>query len=93
MKKQDIMDAIESCVNGSFLSYYTSWRIGLTHDPDDRKQEHQDEGRDTKNWKHWPADSLTDGQEIESYFIYKKQMKGGVGGDLDPAKTVYVYIF
>ena len=37
MKKQDIMDAIESCVNGSFLSYYTSWRIGLTHDPDDRK--------------------------------------------------------
>ena len=93
MKKQDIIDAIIGSVEGSFLSYYIEWRIGLTHDLDDRKQEHESKGRDTKKWKHWQADSLADGRAIESHFINNKHMKGGEGGNLDPAKPTYVYIF
>jgi hypothetical protein len=88
MKKQQIIDAIDANV-----SYYSSYYIGLTNDPDTRKQQHTNERKNTTYWKHWQADSLSDAQDIESYFI-KKDMKGGfTGGDLSSQKTVYVYIF
>lgn len=93
MKKQDIMDAIVSRIESSKTIDYSTWRIGLTHDPDDRKQQHENEKRSTKYWKQWRADSLSDAEQIESYFIKEKDMKGGTGGDLDASKTIYVYIF
>ena len=43
-------------------------------------------------WRNWTADSLSDAQDIESYFI-DKGMKGGTGGDLSSYRAVYVYIF
>jgi len=93
MKKQDIMDAIVSRVELSKTVKYSAWYIGLTHDPDDRKQQHENEGRSTKYWNQWRADSLSDAEQIETYFINEKDMKGGTGGDLDARKTVYIYIF
>lgn len=93
MKKQDITDAIVSRVESSKTVDYSTWRIGLTHDTDVRKQQHENEGLNIKYWKHWQADSLSDAEQIESYFINEKNMKGGTGGDLDARKTVYVYIF
>lgn len=93
MEKQDIIDAIVSRVERSKTVDYSTWRIGLTHDPDDRKQQHENEGRSTEYWRQWRAGSLSDAEQIESYFINEKGMKGGTGGDLDARKTVYVYIF
>ncbi len=93
MKKQDITDAIVSRVESSKTVDYSTWRIGLTHDTDDRKQQHENERLNTEYWKQWQADSLSDAEQIESYFINEKGMKGGTGGDLDARKTVYVYIF
>ena len=74
------------------ISKYLLWHIGLTHDPGKRKEEHMIEGKTTTYWKHWEADSLSDAQDIESYFI-NKGMKGGTGGDLNSQQIVYVYIF
>jgi len=39
----------------------------------------------------WKADSLSDAQDIEAYFI-DRGMDGGTGGNLSATKTVYVYI-
>jgi len=93
MKKRDITDAIVSRVESSKTTDYSIWRIGLTHDTDDRKQQHENERLNTEYWKQWQADSLSDAEQIESYFINEKGMKGGTGGDLDARKTIYVYIF
>ena len=91
--KQTIISEIKSRVESSKTVNYTSWQIGITNDPTTRKQQHADEKKETKYWKQWLADSLSDAREIESYFIENKNMKGGTGGDLSPHKTVYVYIF
>lgn len=93
MKKQNIIGAIEYRIENSKTVDYSKWQIGLTHNPEERKQEHKNEGLNTKYWKQWEADSLSDAGEIESYFINKKGMKGGTGGNLNRHKTVYVYIF
>lgn len=73
-------------------SKYRLWHIGLTHDPDTRKQEHMTEGKTTAYWKQWEADSLSEAQDIESYFI-NKGMREGAEGDLNSREPVYVYIF
>lgn len=89
--KASIMAAIEKRVG---TTSYTAWRIGLTHDLVERKANWRDtEGKDVSCWTCWEADSLSDAQDIESYYINTKKMKGGTGGDLSPRKTVYVYIF
>ena len=88
MKKADIVSAIEKKV-----SNYSIWRIGLTHEPDERKAYWKDtENQSVKYWSQWQADSLSDAQDIEAAFI-KKGMKGGTGGDLSAYRTVYVYVF
>ena len=75
---------------GSALSAY---RIGLTHDAvERRKYWRETEKQDTSYRKQWTANSLADAQDIEAHFI-NKGMKGGVGGNLSPRQTVYVYIF
>jgi hypothetical protein len=93
MKKEDIIDAIESRVRRSRTVDYSSWRIGLTQDPDDRKKQHDNKQRRTAHWKQWRADSLSDAEQIESHFISERHMQGKTGGVLDAGKTVYVYIF
>lgn len=87
--KSSIIAAIQTKVG----SAYSVWRIGLTHDLDERKAY----WKHTKNesvglWSDWKADSLSDAQDIEAHFI-NKGMKGGTGGDLSPFKAVYVYVF
>ena len=93
LNKQSITQAIVDRVGSPKTVDYSAWRIGITHDPAERKGQHETEGRRTMYWRQWIADSLSDAQDIESYFINTKGMKGGTGGDLSAAKTVYVYIF
>jgi len=91
--KKSIVDAINSRVLSSKVAEYSSWHIGLTHTPTERKKEHKDDGDNVTYWLQWEADSLSDAQDIETYFINTKKMKGGTGGDLSKNKTVYVYIY
>ena len=93
MDKKSITQAIINRVELSKTVDYSAWTIGLTQDPANRKQQHKSDGKSTKYWEQWIADSLSDAQDTESYFINTKGMKGGTGGDLSPRKTVYVYIF
>jgi predicted GIY-YIG superfamily endonuclease len=79
-------------INRVGSSNYSIWTIGLTHDPAERKQQHENEGKSTTYWQQWTADSLSDAQDIESYFINEKGMKGGTGGDLSSRRVVFVYI-
>ncbi len=88
--KASIISAINTKVGTMSPS---AWRIGLTHDSAERRQYWtQTERQSTDAWSQWVADSLSDAQDIESYFI-QKGMRGGTGGDLSAGKTVYVYIF
>ncbi len=93
MDKRTIQQAITNRVETSKVANYSLWTIGLTHDPDERKEQHEADGKVTQYWQHWIADSLSDAQNIESFFINQKGMKGGTGGDLNARKIVYVYIF
>ena len=68
------------------------WTIGITNDPERRKKEHTQDGKDTKYWEMWKADSKNVAETVESHFI-DKGMKGGSGGNVDGVQTVYVYIF
>ena len=69
------------------------WRIGLTHDPIERKRQWQDdEGQNVRFWSQWSADCLSDAEEIEADYI-GKGMKGGTGGNLSPNQPVYIYVF
>jgi len=87
--KASIIKAIES-KGGSHCGL---WRIGLTHDPVERKRYWKDTKKQSvAYWSDWTADSLSDAQDIESYFI-NKGMKDGTCGDLSASKTVYVYVF
>ena len=93
MDKQSIKQAIINRVESSKTVNYSAWTLGLTHNPQERKQQHENEGKSTTYWKHWTSSSLIDAQDIESYFINEKDMKGGTGGNLSGSRIVYVYIF
>jgi hypothetical protein len=86
MTKQDIIKAIED-KRGSIS--YGSWTIGVTDDPETRKQQHENDGKNVSAWKHWKTDSEQIGRDVEAYFL-EKGMKGGGGGG---GKAGYVYIF
>lgn len=87
-------ETIKSGIQTKVGSNYSAYRIGLTHDLAERKSYWKDtKKQDVSYWKEWQADSLSDAQEIETYFIQTKGMKGGEGGDLSSRKTVYVYVF
>ncbi len=88
--KASIISAINAKVG---TTKYDIWRIGLTHDPAERKHHWTEtEKQSTASWSQWQADSLSDAQDIESYFI-TLGMKGGTGGDLSAWRTTYVYVF
>jgi len=76
-------------VNRSKTPNFKAWRIGLTHDV---QQRYQEWGKPT-HFLYWEADSLDDAQAIEAYFINEKGMEGGTGGDLNARRSLYVYIF
>ena len=90
-----IKAAIKKRVNESKTKDYSIWTIGITTDPEERKEEHNN----PKHWVQWEADNLDIAREVENYFINKypekesKRMKGGTGGDMSAHKTAYVYIF
>jgi hypothetical protein len=88
LNAREIVYAIDYTVRESH-STYSDWRIGMTGDPSDRRKVHQDEGRDTRLWRQWEADSEADATSVEAYFI-DKGMKGGVDGDTNGN---FVYIF
>ena len=91
MTKDSIIQAINTRMG---RSDFNAWRIGLTHDLVECKTYWKDaEHQDVFHWTQWTADSLADAQEIESYFINGKGMKGETGDELSPSKTIYVYIF
>lgn len=94
MDKSSIVQEIFTRVRTSKNADFSIWRIGLTHDPTERRAQHEAAGEDTRHWLQWVADSLNDAQGIETLFINTYGMKGGTGGDLSPRRrTVYVYIF
>lgn len=68
---------------------YSSWYIGVTDNPDERKSSHKSNGMNVTYWRSWPASSETIARSVEKYFI-KKGMDGDAGGGMNPT---YVYIF
>lgn len=86
--KETIASEIVTRIGGN----YSRWRIGITHEPAERKEYWEDK-EGVSHWAQWTADSLADAQTVESYFINEKGMKGGTGGDLSEDKTTYVYVF
>lgn len=89
MKEIEIRDAIDRRVNAARAANYSSWTIGITADPDTRKQQHESDGNVVKYWKQWRADTEAQARRIEAHFL-AKGMKGGKGGGENPT---YVYIF
>lgn len=91
MEKEKIISDITAKVGQSQFNY---WRIGITNDPDAHKKYLTRTGNeDTVCWTHWEADSLTDAQEIEKFFITGKGIKEMKNGELSPGKKIYVYLF
>jgi hypothetical protein len=88
MNESQLIAAIDGVIIGFGYSY-GAWTVGITNDPDRRKQEHQDEGQNVGLWRHWKADSESTARSVEQYFL-KKGCKGGTGGGDYPT---YVYIF
>jgi hypothetical protein len=87
--KSSLVSAINSKTAGRI---YSSWRIGLTHDPAARRAYWRDQGYSVTYWSDWKVDSLSDAQDIEAHFI-GKGMKAGTGGDLSSGQAIYVYVF
>ena len=79
MNRQSITQAITDRVESAKPADYSLWTIGLTQFPNERKKQRE-----------WIADSFSDAQGIEAFFI---NQKGGTPEDLNAHKTVYVYIF
>jgi hypothetical protein len=76
--------AIKEAIEGK-VTHYSVWTIGVTDDPDRRREEHDN----PDIWYHWNADSEQVARNVEAYFI-DKGMKGGTGGG---GGADYVYIF
>jgi hypothetical protein len=88
LNAREIVYEIDSAVRSSH-SDYSDWRIGTTDDPLGSRKRHQDEGRDTRLWKQWEAESEADARSVEAYFV-DKGMKTGADWD---TKGNSVYIF
>jgi hypothetical protein len=85
MNASQIVAAIEQRVASAKDKRYSIWTIGITADPERRKNEHGN----PKYWMQWQADSEGIARDIEKYFL-DKGMKGDTGGGENPT---YVYIF
>ncbi len=67
------------------VNYYPVWTIGVTDNPDRRREEHGN----PSTWYQWNADCEQVARNVEAYFI-EEGMKGGTGGG---GGADYVYIF
>lgn len=88
MTKEAIIADIESRTS----SKYGSWRIGLTNDPDRRRQDCERDGEKTDFWMDWRIDSLDDAREIEQRFT-NRGMKPMTVGQMQSRKDAFVFIF
>jgi len=85
MNASQIITAIEQRVASAKEKNYSIWTIGITADPERRKNEHDN----PKYWMQWEADSEAIARNVEKYFL-DKGMRGDTGGGEHPT---YVYIF
>ena len=84
---------IERTVKNSRVTY-NNWHIGLTQrNVEERISEHKKEGDKIHGLTVFPVDTLQEAQDIERYFIHKRGMKGGTGGQLSPNKDTQIYIY
>jgi hypothetical protein len=92
MIRQDIIKEITAKV---VPMDFSAWRIGLTHDPQERRTHWKDiERMDVSCWTIWQTNSLVDAKAIENYFVSVRGMKCATNGDnLSLSKTGFVYIF
>ena len=86
MSFDDIISAIRSSMGSS---RYNQWTIGVTDDPETRKNQHESDGEDVSYWTQWEADTENIARRVEKYFL-DLRMKGGAGGGGD---ATFVYIF
>ena len=77
---------------GGGITRYDLWTIGITNDLARRKKDHRRDGKDVTKWHEYEADTLRVARNVEKHFR-DKGMDGGLGGNVDENKTVYVYIF
>ena len=86
--KASIISAINSKVGNSHRDY----QIGITDNTRERKEYWTGQGKITRFWSEWEAESSTDAKDIEAHFIHEKGMRGGTGGTIT-SKTKWVYVF
>jgi len=86
MNSQDITRAIETRV----APEYGLWTIGITGNPDTRKETYKNNGADVHDWLAWPADSVDIARTVENRFR-DEGMKGTEGEDV--GNPTYVFIF
>jgi hypothetical protein len=84
--------AITSEIESRASARYTTWHIGVTNDPDGRRQDCERDGARTDFWTDWRADSADDAKEIAQRYI-NRGMKSMTAGELNPRKDVFVFIF
>ena len=89
MDKLQIISEIESRISRLKKEDYSTWTVGITDTPKNRKDQHDNDGKEVKHWKDWTTDSEKDGRDIEEYFL-DKGMIGDTGGG---GSASYVYIF
>ncbi len=70
---------------GAVVVHPPSWYIGITEDPDRRRQEHGN----PLGWYLWHADSERTARQVEKHFL-ALGMQGDTGGGLSP-DWVYIY--
>ena len=88
MTKEAIIDEIELRTS----SKYSTWRIGLTNDPDQRRLGCEGDGEKIVFWMDWRTDSPADAREIELSFI-NRGMKRAAATKLQPHKDMFIFIF
>ncbi len=92
MDGQQIIIEIDRRVSSEEHKDYQYWTIGVTNDPERRKEEHRNAGKRIYWWTHWRANSEAEARKLEQYFL-DKGMKGDTGGGNPRDKPDNVYIF
>ncbi len=94
MSAHQIESEIIECVKNATPRRYSVWAIGITDDPERRKDELTSSGRNVELWKSWKADDQDIAREVKAFFLSRKmqgkQMQGKLGGNVN---LTHVYIF
>ena len=86
MNKDNLIQAIKARTGST---QYSIWTIGVTDDPETRKNQHQMDGNIVSYWSQWKTDSEKTGRDVEKHFL-DLGMKGDTGGG---GYAGYVYVF